>query len=215
MRFQNWLIDEQLIIEAVEIGVILEAMASEEEIEAAAEKAKRDPAAIGDLLAILRPVIEIILARKIRGGIRHPEFQDIVQDVMMAVWRNLRGELGSPVRGPLKPWLAAIIYRMMLNRVRGQKADSLQQIFAKPEDNVRTDDDHEETVDREEALSQAIAQLSQMDREILQLYFFNDLSHAEIAKRLGIPEPTSKRRLFDAKQNLRKALERLGIEGAI
>lgn len=215
MRFQNWLLDEQLIIEAVELCVIIEALDNEKEIEAAADRARTDPSAIGDLLAIIRPVVEMMLARKIRGGKNHPFFEDIIQDVLMVVWRNLRGELGEPVRGPLIPWLGSVVHRTMLNAVdkkRRKRPGSLEKIMKEPENRLSIDMDVEGEVDRDDAMSKAIDSLSQMDREILKLYYFEDMTHEQIGQKLGIPIGTSKRRLSDAKQRLKVALEKFGID---
>ncbi len=214
MRFQNWLLDEQLIIEAVDLCVILEALDNEEEIEAAADRARKDPSAIGDLLAIIRPVVEMMLARQMRGGRDHPFFDDIVQDILMIVWRNLRGELGKPVRGPLKPWLGSVVRRAMLNFVRRPQPGSLDHIVKNPEGSIGIDMDvpgEVETMERDDALAKAIDSMSEMDREILKLYYFEDMSHEQIGQKLNIPIGTSKRRLSDAKQRLKVALKKFGI----
>ena len=218
MRFQNWLLDEQLIIEAVELCVIIEALDRKEEIEAAADRAKTDPSAIGDFLAIIRPVVEMMLSRQIRGGRNHPFFEDTIQDILMNVWRNLRGELGEPVRGPFIPWLGSVVRRAMLNTVdkkRRKRPESLEKVIKEPESNLGIDMNVGSELDlgeRDDAMAKAIDSLSQLDREILKLYYFEDMTHEQIGRKLNIPIGTSKRRLSDAKQRLKIALERFGID---
>jgi len=211
MKFQNWLLDEQVIREAVDLLVILEALASDEEIEAAVAQARENPSNIGDLLALIRPTVEAMLARRMHRGNEHPFFDDLVQDVLMIVWRNMRGELGREVQGPLRPWLASVIYRTMMNHLRRrERTDSLDHIFKEPEKVVSVDMDPEEEVDRDESFTKAMGELGEMDQEILKLYYYEDLTHEEIAERLGIPKGTSKRRLSDAKKRFKDALQRAG-----
>lgn len=54
---------------------------------------------------------------------------------------------------------------------------------------------------------QGFRRLSARDREILGLRHFQELSYAEIARALGIPEGTVMSRLFHARARLRAALE--------
>jgi RNA polymerase sigma-70 factor (ECF subfamily) len=62
--------------------------------------------------------------------------------------------------------------------------------------------------DTKRAVHEAMATLSEDQREILQLRHFLELSYAEIAKRLNIPQGTVMSRLHGARKSLRKAIER-------
>ncbi len=57
------------------------------------------------------------------------------------------------------------------------------------------------------ALERAIAQLTQHQRDVFLLYEVEGFRHAEIAEMLEISETASKNTLFQAKKNLRQALE--------
>ncbi len=59
---------------------------------------------------------------------------------------------------------------------------------------------------REQALQRAIEGLAAPQREVLELRHFQDLSYAEIADALGVPEGTVMSRLFRARAALRAAL---------
>lgn len=60
----------------------------------------------------------------------------------------------------------------------------------------------------EDALSDALPEgLSPREREILLLYYEEELSHQEIARRLGISELNSRTRLFRARGRCRELLE--------
>ncbi len=59
-----------------------------------------------------------------------------------------------------------------------------------------------------ETLADALPEgLSEGERVILTLYYEEELSHAEVAQRLGISEMNSRTRLFRAKNHCKKLLE--------
>ncbi len=60
----------------------------------------------------------------------------------------------------------------------------------------------------EKDIRDAIDTLSPMYKKVLELYYFDDLTHDEIAKKLGISTGTSKSNLFKAKANLKNYLEK-------
>ena len=52
-----------------------------------------------------------------------------------------------------------------------------------------------------------IQALSEGRRQVFNAYFIEGYSHKEIAEMMGISEGTSKSQLYDAKRELRKAIE--------
>ena len=67
---------------------------------------------------------------------------------------------------------------------------------------------------RGERLSEAIHALDYKYREVIALYYFNELSVAEIAEQLGGNENTVKARLFRARAKLKSLLEEGDGDGA-
>lgn len=64
--------------------------------------------------------------------------------------------------------------------------------------------------EREEPLSEALPPgLTDGEREILTLYYEEELSHQEVAARLGISEMNSRTRLFRAKNHCKKLMEKI------
>jgi RNA polymerase sigma-70 factor (ECF subfamily) len=57
------------------------------------------------------------------------------------------------------------------------------------------------------AVEQALARLDDADRLVLHLRYADDLTQAEVARRLGLPEGTVKVRLHRARLRLRPLLE--------
>ena len=61
--------------------------------------------------------------------------------------------------------------------------------------------------DRKEKMREALARLPSMQKEIITLYYFEELSLHEISENLNISEGTVKSRLFNARTLLKKLIE--------
>lgn len=76
------------------------------------------------------------------------------------------------------------------------------------------DDGFEEEFDNDEYtftvkdVQEAMSQLTPMYRAVFNLYVFDNMTHQEIASKLGITVGTSKSNLAKARRNLRKILNR-------
>ena len=70
-----------------------------------------------------------------------------------------------------------------------------------------------ERSERIESVRQAMTKLVPMDREILQLFYFEDLSLEDIVKKLNIPLGTAKRRLKVGRDRLEFILKGLNPYG--
>ena len=70
-----------------------------------------------------------------------------------------------------------------------------------------------ETDERTREIHRALQTLDAIYRAAIVSRHFLDLSYAEAADALGIPEKTFKSRLFEARQQLRAALEARGYVG--
>ena len=80
---------------------------------------------------------------------------------------------------------------------------------------VSTDDTAEELIRADEvrALNYAVSKLSKLHREMIIDYYLREMSVDEIASSLGIPPGTVKRRLFDAKENVKRSIETMETTG--
>jgi RNA polymerase sigma factor (sigma-70 family) len=63
------------------------------------------------------------------------------------------------------------------------------------------------------ALNLAVSRLSSLQRELVVMFYLKALPISEISKALVIPEGTVKRKLFDARNNIRKGLEKMDKTG--
>jgi RNA polymerase sigma-70 factor (ECF subfamily) len=114
---------------------------------------------------------------------------------------------------PFYPWLYRIVKNVCLNHLKKKHRRgevSLEGMMESGYDVRDTGPLPQDGVEREElrgAIQQALAQLSPEHQEILRLRHFMDLSYAEIAECLHVPQGTVMSRLFAARKGLRKAME--------
>ena len=125
------------------------------------------------------------------------------------VWLHaLRGIHSLRQGSRLAPWLYTIARRMAMNHYRRdyarQEEDSYEAIELEPDD---VGDEHLR-FENAELIHFGLAQLGVAEREVLTLYFLEDLTIGEIAEVIGIPSGTVKSRLFKARRELRVVLDR-------
>ncbi|MFI7632730.1 RNA polymerase sigma factor [Nonomuraea sp. NPDC049400] len=128
---------------------------------------------------------------------------DVTQEIWLAVLRGLP-TLREPAR--FAPWLFTIARRSVTDRLRGQYAREHE---ARAAGEVVAEDPVETMVDRAELVS-ALAGLPVPEREILVLFYLEDLSVEDCAQICRIPVGTVKSRLNRARRLLRAHLEEKG-----
>ena len=145
-------------------------------------------------------------ARRLTGS--DDAAQEVVQDAWLRILRGLPG-LRDATR--LRPWLFGIARRTLMDRLRGQYA-APRPSDVDP-DTLATDsgvfsgsgDDCGSGVD-EAALLAGLAGLPVVEREVLTLFYLEELSLAEVAELVGAPVGTVKSRLHRARRMLRQAI---------
>ncbi|MER6945914.1 sigma-70 family RNA polymerase sigma factor [Nonomuraea sp. NPDC000554] len=128
---------------------------------------------------------------------------DVTQEIWLAVVRGLP-RLREPAR--FAPWLFTIARRSVTDRLRSEYAWEREELAA---GGVAADDPAEATVDRAELVS-ALSGLPLPEREILVLFYLEDLSVEDCAQICRIPAGTVKSRLNRARRLLREHLEEKG-----
>lgn len=143
-----------------------------------------------------------IKGQAIRFGLEASAAEDVAQEAMLAVWR--RAAQFDPMRGTASAWVFAIATHARIDRLRRDKhlARSVDIDDETPLMVVEADEGATDAV----RLSRIVANLPEEQRRIVQLSFYSDMPHAEIASRLGIPLGTVKSRIRLAISKLRHAL---------
>ncbi|MCK9458269.1 MAG: RNA polymerase sigma factor [Proteobacteria bacterium] len=215
--YQNWKANEQLLTEAVEL---LEAVRVDVgELEKILSKAQSgDPEASEYWPILVKAFLEGYLNKfGFQAGLNHQEKEEVMQNVLMQLTRNLRGsfgqamEIGRNTRG----WLVTILKNAIIDRqrktIKNKKTKSLTLDF---------DDDHPKSsepnphdvmsrMETAEKVRSAIASLDPIHQEVLIMFYQNGMKYDDIAQTLHIPPGTVKSRIAAAKDRLRKKIEEI------
>ncbi len=136
--------------------------------------------------------------------------EDIVGETMVAIWRGA-GTFSGISR--ISTWIFGIARHKSLDALRqsGRRQREVDLDGAAelptPHDNPFDDLERKQV---ETLTKRALTALSPEHQEVLRLVFYEELPYEEIAALLAIPANTVKTRVFYAKQQLKKHLERLG-----
>jgi RNA polymerase sigma-70 factor (ECF subfamily) len=134
--------------------------------------------------------------------------EEVLQDVMMAVW-NHAGQFRGDSK--VRTWLLTIARNRAINTRRRTTPNLVQ--FDDALDMDAGDTTPLEKVERKhrsELMREALNRLPPAYQEILLLVFYHQLSGVEIAEVLGISTGTVKSRLHRAKELLRRVLLTMG-----
>ncbi len=133
------------------------------------------------------------------------EVEDLLHDVFVEVWEKAGSY--DPTRGSVRTWLCIRMRSRALDRcklARRRRVDSLEESDAAPP-RAEVRDAAPEVIGRDK-LRDAIGTLSEAQRAVIVLAYFDGLSCSEIAKSLELPIGTVKSRLAGAKRGLQQAM---------
>ena len=134
---------------------------------------------------------------------------DVTQAVFVAAWQGRQGF--DPGAGSLPAWLLGITRRKIADHYRqrgrlpepnGDIADLVEQVSVDPA--------VESVIDRV-LLADEIGRLGDPQRRILEMCFFQDMTHAQVASLLDLPLGTVKSHVRRSLERLRERLEVDGV----
>jgi RNA polymerase sigma-70 factor (ECF subfamily) len=162
-----------------------------------------DRRAFASLFSFYAPRIKGFLTRT---GTPAEVAEEIAQEAMLSVWR--KAAMFDVARASASTWIYTIARNLRIDRVRhdrGVSADALYDVLGG--DDPERPDDLLEGTERDDHIRVAMKELSSEQRTVVQLSFFEDKAHGEIARILGIPLGTVKSRLRLAMARLRERLD--------
>lgn len=171
-----------------------------------ARVAQGDRAAFAALFASFAPRVKAYL---LRLGAPHAQAEDLAQDAMVSVWR--RAASFDPAKAKASTWIFVIARNAWIDRLRREKVE-LAYREATPVSEESTEEAPDDAAVRgqtEEEMKAAMATLSEEQKLVVRLSFFEEQTHTEIAERLSLPLGTVKSRLRLALTKLRAHWERL------
>jgi len=135
------------------------------------------------------------------------EAEDITQDVFLTLWRRNNYD---PARGSLSSFLTTLTRSRAIDRLRSKNARL--RVVQRLQGIVRSDSGSPSPLEqasigeRSQMIRTALSQLSESERQVLEIAYYEGLSQSEIAERLDIPLGTVKSR---SRQGLLKLRQRL------
>jgi RNA polymerase sigma-70 factor (ECF subfamily) len=147
-----------------------------------------------------------VKALMIRSGADTSMAEDLVQDVMLILWR--KAELYSPERGSVAAWVFTIARNLRIDRLRRQSPQAYDDIDDLDLESPDASGEEEVNVRQQSMLvSEAVSQLPPDQKRVIELSFIYDMPQADIAQELGVPLGTVKSRMRLAYGKLRERLE--------
>ena len=145
------------------------------------------------------------IARRVCGDSSLAE--DVVQEAFLSIWR--RPTSYRPERGRVGSYLFGVVHNKAVDAIRHEESlRRREQAFGGVEDDMGSD----EVVEgawmalRGRQVREAVGRLSTVQREAIELAYFEGLTCTEVAAKLGIPLGTAKTRLRDGMIRLRNVL---------
>lgn len=140
--------------------------------------------------------------------VRNPAHaEEVVQEAYLDAWRT--STRFDPARGTAIGWLLTIVHRKAVDRVRSAEASTARDATYHRETRPV---EHDSTLEAAHASLEAqrvrgaVAGLTEVQREAVELAFFGGYTHTEVATMLDVPVGTAKTRIRDGLIRLRDAM---------
>jgi RNA polymerase sigma-70 factor (ECF subfamily) len=161
---------------------------------------QRDRAAFAALFVHFAPRIKAYL---LRLGAPSALAEDLAQEALLNLWR--KAHLFDPAKASAATWLFTIARNLRIDAIRREKRPEPEAQDLMPEPQADSDAGLE-MAENEGRLRLALRALPPDQIQVVELSFFADKPHSQIAHELGIPLGTVKSRLRLAMARLRQAL---------
>lgn len=143
------------------------------------------------------------------------ERTDLAHDILVHAW--LKREQFRPRAGTdrseeqkLNAWIYALARNFILDRIRANRLRTIpfvEEREAEPIARSKTPEEEAVSSDLLKSIRNAISAMSERDREIAQLVFYERMTAAETARVMGIPGATVRWRLAVMRKALRQTVE--------
>jgi RNA polymerase sigma factor (sigma-70 family) len=138
-----------------------------------------------------------------------PDAEDITQQTFISAWTSRNRY--SPDRGPLAGWLVGICRHRIADAFAGRERARRAESAARDQPAMSAAALSTRVADRVLLLDE-LDRIDQPQRGIIEMAFFDDLTHVQIAARTGLPLGTVKSHI---RRTLERLRDRLEVDGAL
>ncbi len=170
--------------------------------------ARGDQRAFAALYDSVGPLVHGVVRRVVRDP---AQSEEVTQEVMVEVWRT--AVRFDPDRGTARTWILTMAHRRAIDRVRSEQASRDRTQRVADQQHVRDFDEVSERVELDfehEQVRTALSTLTELQRQAVELAYYQGYTYREVAELLGAPLGTVKTRMRDGLIRLRDAL---GVAG--
>lgn len=152
------------------------------------------------------------IAGTVYGVVRHvlrdpAQSEEVAQEVLVEVWRT--ATRFDAERGRARTWILTMAHRRAIDRVRSEQATRDRTDRVGQGDTARAFDEVAEEVEtsmEHEQVRDGLATLTDLQREAVELAYFQGYTYREVSELLGTPLGTIKTRIRDGLIRLRDAM---------
>lgn len=169
-------------------------------IEAVAEHADRE--AFTALFEHFAPRVKTYM---LRSGTTVAQADELAQETLLMVWR--KAALYQTSEAGAAAWIFTIARNLRIDRLRRQGRETTAHLTMNEPEESEQPDRALIGAERDRRVRAALDQLSAQQRRVIELSFFEEKPHPEIARELAIPLGTVKSRIRLAMNRLRDILD--------
>lgn len=169
--------------------------------------ARKDQKAFEELYDLYAKLVYSLIASIVK---KQEEAEDVLQEVFVQVWERAISFRGT--RGNVYSWLVALARNRAIDRIRSKdyRKQNLTETELDPDSMTLTGEAGplDALVARERAtlVKQALQQIPQEQRQVIEIAYFGGYSQSEIAEQLSIPLGTVKTRMRQGMKKLHTLL---------
>ena len=170
------------------------------------------PQALGALYDLSVDALKALVLRLVRN---HADSDDVLSEVYRQVWE--RPQQYQAERGPVMAWLFVIARTRALDLIR-KRRNNVDLASVSPSAHEESNnpepaaDDLLQSTQESSHIHRALLQLTAEQRRMLDLAYFQDMSHQEIADSTGLALGTVKSHIRRGQQALKEVLEAQGLD---
>lgn len=153
--------------------------------------------------------IFIIIKNITRNLLTDEDVEELISDVLLAVWKN-KEKLDFEM--PLKPYIAGIAKNIARNKLRSMNVTC---DYLDSDEDIKSEIDIAELVESKETFEIISKELRKLgnDRKIFIMFYCRGMKIKQIGERLGYTEFNVSTKLHRIRKKIKQALERRGYYG--